>query len=49
VGGGSLVAGIWAGLAWRGSGRVPLVVSGAVVAVLAVTLLVGGTRLERAD
>ncbi len=49
VGGGSLVAGIWAGLAWHGNGRLPLVVSGAVVAVLALILLVGGDRLERAS
>ncbi len=47
AGAGSLVAGIWAGLAWHGNGRLPLVVSGAVVTVLAVTLFVGGGRLER--
>jgi MFS family permease len=47
VGAGSLVAGIWAGLAWHGNGRLPLVVSGAVVALLAVVLLVAGEQLER--
>jgi MFS family permease len=47
VGAGSLVAGIWAGLAWHGSGRLPLVISGTVTAVLAATLFVAGARLER--
>ena len=43
----ALTAGIWAGLAWGGSGRIPLLVSGAVVALLAVTLALAGRRLER--
>lgn len=47
VGAGSLVAGIWAGLAWHHTGRIPLVISGVVVATLAVALLIGGRRLER--
>jgi MFS family permease len=47
IGAGSLVAGIWAGLAWHGNGRLPLVISGTVVAVLAIVLLAGGKRLER--
>jgi MFS family permease len=34
-----LVAGIWAGLAWGGNGRLPLLVSGTVAAVLAAALL----------
>lgn len=38
-GGGLLVAGVWAGLAWGGTGRVPFVVSGVVTAVLALVLL----------
>jgi MFS family permease len=46
-GAGSLVAGVWAGLAWHGDGRIPLVISGTVVGGLAVALLVGGKRLER--
>ena len=48
VGAGSLVAGIWAGLAWNGTGRLPLIVSGTVVAVLSITLFAVGRRLERA-
>ena len=47
VGAGSLVAGVWAGLAWNGNGRIPLVISGSVAAVLAIVLFVGGSRLER--
>src|SRR6059058_1906052 len=43
----ALTAGIWAGLAWGGTGRVPLLVSGAIVTVLAATLALGGRRLER--
>jgi MFS family permease len=39
TGGAVLVAGIWAGLAWGGGGRVPLLVSGTVAAVLAVAVL----------
>jgi MFS family permease len=37
---GMLVAGIWAGLAWQGTGHWPFVISGAVVALLAVVVLV---------
>jgi len=48
IGAGSLLAGVWAGLAWHGDGRVPLVISGSVVAVLAIVLLAAGARLERA-
>lgn len=40
-----LVAGLWAGLAWGGDGRLPLLVSGGVGVVLAVALAVGGHRL----
>lgn len=47
VGAASLVAGVWAGLSWHGNGRIPLVISGSVVAVLAAVLFVGGKRLER--
>jgi MFS family permease len=47
AGAGSLVAGVWAGLAWHGNGRLPLVISGSVVAVLTIVLLAGGKRLER--
>ena len=38
---GLLVAGVWAGLAWHGTGHVPFVVSGVVVGALALVLLVG--------
>jgi MFS family permease len=47
TGAGSLVAGVWAGLAWHGTGRVPLILSGAVVAALAAILIILGRRLER--
>jgi MFS family permease len=46
TGGAALVAGIWAGVAWNGSGRVPLVVSGVVAAVLTVVLFVAGRRFD---
>jgi MFS family permease len=46
-GGAAVVAGVWAGLLWRGNGRFPLVVSGLTVAVLAVVLLAAGHRIER--
>ena len=46
TGGAILVAGLWAGLAWNGSGVVPLVVSGTVATVLGLGLLAGGRRLE---
>jgi MFS family permease len=45
-GGAALLAGVWAGLAWGSAGRLPLVVSGAVTAVLAVVLALFGGRLE---
>jgi MFS family permease len=48
TGGCVLVASVWAGLAWGGDGSLPLVVSGAVVGVLAVVLLAGGRRLDTA-
>ena len=47
AGGAALLAGVWAGLAWGSSGRLPLLVSGVVVAVLAGVLLLAGARLER--
>lgn len=46
TGGCALVAGIWAGLAWGGDGRLPLQLSGAVVGVLALLLLTVGRRLD---
>lgn len=35
---GLLVAGVWAGLAWNGTGHLPFMVAGALVAILAVVL-----------
>jgi len=46
TGGCALVASIWAGLAWNGDGRLPLVVSGVVVGVLALLMIVFGRRLD---
>jgi MFS family permease len=48
IGGGVLVAGLWAGFAWGGDGRLPLLVAGAVGAVAAVGLAVRGDRLTYA-
>ncbi len=45
-GGATFLAGVWAGLAWGGDGRLPLVVSGAVVAVLTAVLALAGRRIE---
>lgn len=45
AGGAVLVAGLWAGLAWHGDGRLPLLLSGSVAAVLAVALATAGRRL----
>lgn len=36
---GLLIAGVWAGLAWRGTGHIPFLASGCIVAVLAAVLL----------
>lgn len=47
TGGGILVAGIWAGLAWGDAGQVPLLVSGAAGLLLAVGLVVAGRQLNR--
>lgn len=40
----ALVAGVWAGLAWGGNGRVPLIVSGAGAALLALGLGLASLR-----
>jgi MFS family permease len=45
---GLFLAGLWAGLAWGGTGHVPFLVSGVVVAVLAVVLLAGGRYFDGA-
>lgn len=47
-GGAVLVAGVWAGLAWGEAGRLPLLISGAAAAVLALLLALAGSRWEAA-
>jgi MFS family permease len=42
AGGASLLAGVWAGLAWGGTGRTPFVVSGVIAGALAILLAVTG-------
>jgi MFS family permease len=44
----AVLAGVWAGLAWNGTGRVPLIVSGVTTGVLALVLFAFGRRIERA-
>jgi MFS family permease len=44
-----LLAGVWAGLAWRGDGHIPLLVSGTVALALAAALLAIGGRLWTTD
>ena len=44
-GGGILLAGLWAGLAWGGDGELPLLVSGGVAAALAPALWLAGGSL----
>jgi len=46
TGSAALVAGVWAGLAWGGTGHLPLVISGVAVAILAVVLVASGRRLS---
>ena len=46
AGAGAVVAGLWAGLAWAGTGRVPLVVAGSVAAVVSLVMLAGGRWLD---
>lgn len=43
AGGGAVVAGIWAGLAWNDTGRLPLVVAGCVAGALALWLAYAGS------
>ncbi len=45
AGGAVLLAGLWAGLAWHGTGRLPLLVSGTTAVVLAFALLLAGPHL----
>jgi MFS family permease len=46
TGASALVAGVWAGLAWHGSGRLPLLVAGSVTLMVAAYLLVAGAALD---
>src|SRR4051794_22081 len=46
-GGCALIAGVWAGLAGGQDGHVPMLISGAIVAMLAPVLALGGARLSR--
>jgi MFS family permease len=46
-GGCALLAGIWAGVFWGGDGHTPMLISGAVVAALALGLALFGHRLDR--
>ena len=42
IGGCVLVTGVWAGLAWDGSGHIPLIVSGVIIGLLAAGPLAAG-------
>jgi len=44
---GALIASVWAGLAWGGNGRVPLLVAGSAALVVAAVLFVAGPALSR--
>jgi hypothetical protein len=46
TGGCALLAGIWAGLAWGHDGHLPMLVSGAAVAIIALVLVTFGRRLD---
>lgn len=46
AGGGILVAGLWAGLAWGGDGRLPLLISGGVGGAIGLWLLLGGSSQQ---
>jgi MFS family permease len=47
TGGAILVSGLWAGLAWNGSGRMPLLISGTAAAVLALVLALSNLGADR--
>ncbi len=46
TGAASIVAGVWAGLMWGGTGRAPFLISGSLAALLACVLWLAGARLE---
>jgi len=39
-----LIAGVWAGLAWHGTGRLPLLISGTIAALIAAGMLLSVAR-----
>lgn len=47
TGAGVLIAGVWAGLAWGSSGVVPLLISGSVAGVLALSMIITSGYLDR--
>jgi MFS family permease len=49
TGGAVVISGIWAGLAWGGDGRVPLIVSGIIGLGIAALLIVRSSRSPRTD
>ena len=49
AGGAVLVAGTWAGLAWNGTGTLPLILSGTTAAALAVLMVAVGGRWARSQ
>lgn len=48
TGGAVLIAGVWAGFAWNGTGQVPLLLSGSIAVLLAVTLILTGRHWDTA-
>ncbi len=46
AGAGAIVAGMWAGLAWSGTGQVPLIVAGSVAAIVSAVMLTAGRSLD---
>ena len=46
TGAGAIGAGVWAGVAWSGTGRVPLLVAGSVAAVVSVVMLASAQALD---
>ena len=49
TGGAILVAGVWAGVLWHGTGRIPLLIAGVAAALVALTLSAGSSFLSPAD
>ncbi len=49
TGGAIVVAGIWAGLAWHGTGRLPLLISGSAALIVAAVLVLGSRPMGFKD